>query len=84
MDACALEALTDIDTLRQMVRERDATIAANQRTLCERDALIGKLTYELKRLRRMQFAAKAERMDAVQRGLFDEAMAEDIAAVEAA
>jgi transposase len=98
MDACALEAITDIDTLRQMVREqrvcvaerdtrlaeRDATIAANRRTLCERDALIGKLTYELKRLRRMQFAAKSERMDAVQRGLFDEAMAEDIAAVEAA
>ena len=98
MDACALEAIVDIDTLRQMVREqrtrilqdgatiaeRDATIAANQRTLCERDALIGKLTYELKRLRRMQFAAKSERMDAVQRGLFDEAIAEDIAAVEAA
>jgi transposase len=66
MDACALEAITDIDTLRQMVREqrvcvaerdtrlaeRDATIAANRRTLCERDALIGKLTYELKCLRR--------------------------------
>ncbi len=43
MDACALEALTDVDMLRQMVRERDATIAANRRTLCERDALIGKL-----------------------------------------
>ena len=98
MDACALEAITDIDMLRQMVREqrdciaerdtrlaeRDATIVANQRTLCERDALIGKLTYELKRLRRMQFAAQSERMDAIQRGLFDEAMAEDIAAVEAA
>ena len=91
MDACALEAIVDIDTLHQMVREqraciaeRDATITANQRALCERDALIGKLTYELKRLRRVQFAAKSERMDAVQRGLFDEAMAEDIAAVEAA
>ena len=98
MDACALEAIVDIDTLHQMVREqraciaerdtslaaRDATIAANQRTLCERNALIGKLTYELKRLRRVQFAARSERMDAVQRGLFDEAMAEDIAAVEAA
>jgi transposase len=90
--------MTDIDTLRQMVREqrdrllqgeaaiaeRDATIAAHKRTLCERDALIGKLTYELKRLRRMQFAAQSERMDALQRGLFDEAMAEDIAVVEAA
>lgn len=84
MDACSLDAVSDIDTLRRMVLERDATIAAHQRTLCERDALIGKLTYELKRLRRMQFAAQSERMDTVQRGLFDEAMAEDIAAVEAA
>ena len=91
MDACALEAISDIDTLRRMVREQrasilqhEATIAANQRTLCDRDALIGKLTYELKRLRRMQFAAQSERMDTLQRGLFDEAMAEDIAAVEAA
>ncbi len=97
MDACALEAITDIDTLRRMVREqrvgmaerdaslaeRDATIAAHTRTLRERDALIGKLTFELARLRRLQFAAQSERMDAVQRGLFDEAMAEDIAAVEA-
>lgn len=84
MDTCVLEAISDIDMLRQMVHERDATIAANQRMLCERDALIGKLTYELKRLRRIQFAAQSERMDPVQRGLFDEAMAEDIAAVEAA
>ncbi|WP_082190123.1 IS66 family transposase [Frateuria defendens] len=62
---------------------RDAAIASHERTLRERDALIGKLTHELARLRRVQFAAKSERMDAVQRGLFDEAMAEDIAAVEA-
>ena len=104
MDDCSLEAITDIDTLRRMVREqhvriaqyeamlaerdtslveRDATIAAHTRTLRERDALIGKLTFELARLRRLQFAARSERMDAVQRGLFDEAMAEDIAALEA-
>ena len=91
MDACSLETISDIDTLRQMVREqraciaeRDATIAANKSTLRERNALIDKLKFELARLRRAQFAAKSERMDAVQRGLFDEAMAEDIAAVEAA
>ena len=91
MDACSLEAIGDIDMLRQMVREqraciaeRDATIAANECTLRERNALIDKLKFEMARLRRVQFAAKSERMDAVQRGLFDEAMAEDIATVEAA
>jgi transposase len=90
MDACALDAIADLDTLRRMVREqrvrlaeRDATIATHQRTLRERNALIDKLTHELARLRRQQYAARSERMDAVQRGLFDEAMAEDIAAVEA-
>ena len=97
MDAAALDAITDIDTLRAMVREhvtciaqrdaamaeRDAVIAAHQRTLREREALIGKLTHELARLRRVQFAARSERMDTAQRGLFDEAMAADIAAVEA-
>ena len=76
MDATTLDAITDIETLRRMVRERDGALR-------EREALIGKLTYELARLRRAQFAARSERMDAVQRGLFDEAMAADIAAVEA-
>lgn len=90
MDATSLDAIADLETLRALVRERDAAIASrdamlatHERTLRERDALIGKLTHELARLRRLQFAARSERMDAVQRGLFDEAMAEDIAAVEA-
>ena len=90
MEACTLDAIADLQTLRALVREKDEVIAArdallarHEHTLRERDALIGKLTHELARLRRVQFAARSERMDAVQRGLFDEAMAEDIAAVEA-
>jgi transposase len=83
MEACPLEAINDVDTLRRMVQERDVLVARHEHTLRERDALIGKLTHELARLRRVQFAARSERMDAIQRGLFDEAMAEDIAAVEA-
>ena len=97
MEARSLEAIHDVDTLRRMVQERDAElsgrdkviaardalVARHEHTLRERDALIGKLTHELARLRRIQFAARSERMDAVQRGLFEEAMAEDIATVEA-
>lgn len=63
--------------------QRDAVIAARNRTIQARDLAIQKLTHELARLRRIQFAARSERMDPGQRELFDEAMAADIAALEA-
>ena len=65
------------------IGQRDALIAERNRTIQARDLAIQKLTYELARLRRIQFAAKSERMDPGQRELFDEAMAADIAALEA-
>ncbi|MDN5873844.1 MAG: IS66 family transposase [Sinobacteraceae bacterium] len=90
MDAAALNAITDADTLRALVREKidvivqhEAAIAQRDRTIHARDLKIDQLTHELARLRRVHFSAKTEAMDAVQRGLFDEAMAADIAAVEA-
>jgi transposase len=97
MDEAALNALTDTDALRALVREqmaaivrRDETIVRHEATIARRDheiayktAKIDKLTHELARLRRAQFSAKSERMNPEQRELFDEAMAADIAAVEA-
>ena len=96
MDAAALNAIKDVEVLRGLVREqlaciakhtrmlalRDAAIAERDRTIRVRDLKIDKLTHELARLRRVQFAAKSERMDPGQRELFDEAMAADIAALE--
>jgi len=82
MDAAALNAITDVDVLRALVVEQLDVIAARDRLITFKDAKIEKLTHELARLRRVQFAAKSERMDATQRELFDEAMAADIAAVE--
>jgi transposase len=78
-DAVCVErdaALDAAERQRQIVQERDRAIVL-------RDARIGALTAEIARLRRVQFAAKSERMTAEQRGLFDETLAEDIAAVEA-
>ena len=97
MDEAALNAITDTDALRALVREQMATMARHQEiilqhelTIARRDheiayktAKIDKLTHELARLRRVQFSAKSERMNPEQRELFDEAMAADIAAVEA-
>jgi transposase len=48
----------------------------------DRDAQIAALSAEIARLRRVQFAARSERMNAAQRELFEETMAADIAAVE--
>jgi len=90
MDEATLTALTDIDALRALVREQRAVIAQRDEAIARRDreiawktAKIDKLTHELARLRRVQFAARSERMNPEQRELFDEAMAADIAAVEA-
>ncbi|CAM5377288.1 IS66 family transposase [Rhodanobacter lindaniclasticus] len=90
MDSAVLNDITDLDTLRSMVREQWATISRRDDAIAQRDheiafkdAKIDKLTHEIARLRRVQFAAKSERMDPAQRELFDEAMAADIAALEA-
>src|SRR5699024_6925298 len=68
---------------RTLVREQSEVIAARDRTIHTRDLKIDKLTHELARLRRVSFDAKSEAMTAVQRDLFDESMAADIAALEA-
>jgi transposase len=90
MDEAALNAITDTDALRALVREQMAQVAQRDIIIARRDheiayktAKIDKLTHELARLRRVQFSAKSERMNPEQRELFDEAMAADIAAVEA-
>ncbi len=90
MDHVALSDISDVQTLQAMVLEQQAQITVHEQTIAQRDhaiafkdAKISKLTHEIARLRRVQFAAKSERMDPAQHELFDEAMASDIAALEA-
>ncbi|OYV93140.1 MAG: hypothetical protein B7Z60_09565, partial [Ferrovum sp. 37-45-19] len=66
-DAAALAA--ENSRLRETIRFRDIKIQA--------------LTLEIARLRRVQFGAKSEAMSAEQRDLFDDALIQDICAVEA-
>src|SRR5690606_26249571 len=79
-----LEKLHEIALRDAHIVERDETIAHREETIRHRDIEIGALTYEIARLRRVQFAARSERMDPDQRALFDETMAADLAAAEAA
>lgn len=98
MDFAQLSTITDADVLRNLVVEklseialreqalveRDKRIAERDETIRNRDIQIGALTHEIARLRRVQFDARSERMDPDQRALFDETMAADLAAAEAA
>ena len=96
MDSVQLATITDADVLRaivanalEQIAERDQSIAQFTTEIARRDhtiawksAEIERLTAEIARLRRVQFAARSEKMDPDQRALFDEAMAADLAAVE--
>jgi transposase len=86
----ALDQLSVIGQQRDTLAERDqrlaareALIAEHERTLAYRQTKIDALTAEIARLRRWQFSARSERMDPAQRALFEEQVAQDIAAVEA-
>ncbi len=90
MDAAQITSITDVKTLHGIVidqltaiAQRDARIAADHRAIVYKDSKIEALTAEIKRLQRVQFAARTEKMDPDQRALFDETLSADIAAVEA-
>ncbi len=82
-DARIAERETWIAERDARIADRDARIAAHDRTIVFKDAKIDLLTQEVARLNRLRFAAKSERFDPAQQQMFDEAMAADIAAVEA-
>ncbi len=91
MEHAAINDITDVQTLRAMLVERDQAIASHQqaivrheRTLVERDTRIAWLVAEVARLRRLQFAARSEKVDPAQRALFEETLAEEIGATESA
>ena len=67
---------------RQALIERDAVITGRDRDIVYKDAKIATLTHEIARLKRWMFAARSERMDPTQRALFEDGLAEDIAALE--
>lgn len=87
MDLAQLNTITDVETLRaltlKLIADRDAELAQRDRVIVYKSAKIDQLTREIARLRRVQFAARTEKLNPEQRALFDEAISADIAAVEA-
>jgi transposase len=94
MDLAQLNTITDVATLRALVAEQlveigkreqvhAAQLTKRDREIAYRDARIEQLVHELRRLRRVQFAARTEQLNDEQRALFDDALAGDIAAAEA-
>ena len=70
------EAAALITRLQQQVQ-------AQAREIAWRDAKLEKVNFELARLKRWKFGAKAEAMTAQQRALFEETLAEDEASLQA-
>lgn len=86
MDLTTLHTTSDLEALRSlalgMIEARDAEIRKRDREIHFKQTKIDVLTAEIARLRRVQFAARSEKMNPDQRALFDEAIETDIAAVE--
>ena len=79
---CSLGA----DQLRSLVTKLLDSADRDARSIVWRDAKIDKLTFEIAQLRRLKYAAKSEKSDALdagQKALFEEAVEADIAAIEA-
>ncbi|MEO8039530.1 MAG: IS66 family transposase, partial [Betaproteobacteria bacterium] len=90
MDLSALHTTSDIESLRSMalgmietIEARDVEIREHRRENHYKQTKIDALSAEIARLRRVQFAARSEKMNPEQRALFDETIETDIAAVEA-
>ena len=79
--------LQHVDTITvehaEEIDERDRVIAARDQLIQFKEAKLQKVTFELAKLKAWRFGAKTERMDAEQRRLFEETLAEDQADLEA-
>lgn len=65
----------------QALAQRDALLQRKDREIALREAKIEKINFELARLKRWTYGAKSEAMNADQRRLFEETLAEDEAAL---
>ena len=80
--ALSSEALvTAAEQMLQRIGAQSKQLDAQAQALKFKDAKLEKITFELARLKAWRFGAKTEAMNAEQRQMFDEAMAEDQASL---
>lgn len=73
----------DAQQLRALAEGLMAKLVDKDQEIHFKQAKIDQLTYEMARYKRLQFAAKSEKLHADQRSLLDETMDADLAALEA-
>jgi transposase len=92
------EALALIEQMQRLIEQQDEALLAHQqqlavgqallqrkdREIALRDAKLEKLEFEIARFKRWKFGARTEAMNVQQRRLFEETLAEDEAALQAA
>ena len=88
MDAQQLRALAEslmanVMDLRQQVTTHQEIVLNKDQEIHFKQTKIDLLTHEIARYKRLQFAAKSEKLHADQRSLLDEALDADLAALEA-
>lgn len=79
----AASLLAQLAAQNEAIAAKDAHIARRDREIKFKDAKIERITFELARLRAWKFGAKTEAMNAEQRQMFEDTVAEDEADLEA-
>ena len=83
MAVLTAEMLARMTLISTQLEARDKQAAAHSAEIKFKDAKLERITFELARLKAWKFGAKTERMNAEQRQMFDETVAEDEASLEA-
>lgn len=81
--ALARQMLQHIEQQAGELQQKDREIERKDREIALREAKLEKVQFELARLKRWKFGAKTEAMNADQRRLFEETLAEDEAGLQA-
>ena len=83
MAELAGQILARMTLMSTQLAARDKQAATHAREIKFKDAKLERLTFELARLKAWKFGAKTERMNAEQRQMFEDTVAEDEASLEA-
>ena len=78
----ARQLMSTLGEQTEVIESTQAALAAKTKEVQFKDTVIAKLSFEMATLRRAKFGRTAETLDAKQRALFEEAIDEDLAAID--